>query len=252
MCAYRSFVEILIKWLLNLILQSIGFLILSTLCRFAIEVGLSKQAATSAFMKDYTSWIINIASGLPVWDYAAEVIPMVVLILLAAWLYKAASGSFFDWPWKYVILGTILSYMLIIVHWITDSDRFGGTLMSQNIGRTYIPRIIYAIALGQLLLLTFGQLFKNSSLDCKTILVAKTMAILSAWSSTVILLSGKQGPMVAFASIVGGALSFCALMLYKLAISCCMILQIHLCHGFTYAANICRLAMGIAIYLSIS
>ncbi|KAG4942356.1 hypothetical protein JHK85_047002 [Glycine max] len=79
---------------------SIGFLILSTLCRFAIEVGLSKQAATSAFMKDFTSWIINIASGLPVWDYAAEVIPMVVLILLAAWLYKAASGSFFDWPWK--------------------------------------------------------------------------------------------------------------------------------------------------------
>ncbi|KAL5149255.1 Protein NRT1/ PTR FAMILY 4.5 [Glycine soja] len=228
----------------KLLKESIGFLILSTLCRFAIEVGLSKQAATSAFMKDYTSWIINIASGLPVWDYAAEVIPMVVLILLAAWLYKATSGSLFDWPWKYVILGTILSYMLIIVHWITDSDRFGGTLMPQNIGRTYIPRIIYAIALGQLLLLTFGQLFKNSSLDCKTILVAKTMAILSAWSSTVILLSGKQGPMVAFASIVGGALSFCALMLYKLAISCCMILQIHLCHGFTYAANICRLAMG--------
>ncbi|KAG4970303.1 hypothetical protein JHK82_035992 [Glycine max] len=188
----------------KLLKESIGFLILSTLCRFAIEVGLSKQAATSAFMKDYTSWIINIASGLPVWDYAAEVIPMVVLILLAAWLYKATSGSLFDWPWKYVILGTILSYMLIIVHWITDSDRFGGTLMSQNIGRTYIPRIIYAIALGQLLLLTFGQLFKNSSLDCKTILVAKTMAILSAWSSTVILLSGKQGPMVAFASIVGG------------------------------------------------
>ncbi|KAG4959282.1 hypothetical protein JHK87_035915 [Glycine soja] len=164
----------------KLLKESIGFLILSTLCRFAIEVGLSKQAATSAFMKDYTSWIINIASGLPVWDYAAEVIPMVVLILLAAWLYKATSGSLFDWPWN---------------------DRFGGTLMPQNIGRTYIPRIIYAIALGQLLLLTFGQLFKNSSLDCKTILVAKTMAILSAWSSTVILLSGKQGPMVAFASI---------------------------------------------------
>ncbi|KAH1201033.1 Protein NRT1/ PTR FAMILY 4.5 [Glycine max] len=66
----------------------------------ANRIGLSKQAATSAFMKDFTSWIINIASGLPVWDYAAEVIPMVVLILLAAWLYKAASGSFFDWPWK--------------------------------------------------------------------------------------------------------------------------------------------------------
>ncbi|KAL5182738.1 Protein NRT1/ PTR FAMILY 4.6 [Glycine soja] len=217
----------------KLLIESIGFLILSTLCRFATEVGLSKQAATSAFMKDFTSWIINIASGLPVWDYAAEVIPMVVLILLAAWLYKAASGSFFDWPWKYVILGTILSYMLIIVHWITDSGGFGGALMPQSIGRSYIPRIIYAIALGQLL---------QDNFSCKN------NGHITVWSSTVILLSGKQGPMVAFASIVGGALSFCALMLYKLAISCCMILQIHLCHGFTYAANICRLAMGIAIY----
>ncbi|KAL9325757.1 hypothetical protein ACSQ67_006402 [Phaseolus vulgaris] len=187
----------------KLLIESIGFLILSTFCRFAIEVGLSKQAATSAFMKDYTSWIINIASGLPVWDYAAEVVPIAVLILLAAWLYKATRGSFFDWPWKYFILGTILSYMLIIAHWITDSNRFDGALIPQSVGRTYIPRIIYAIALGQLLFLTFGQLFKKSNLDCKTNLVAKTTSMLSAWSSTVILLSGKQGPMVAFASIFG-------------------------------------------------
>jgi len=176
-------------------------------------------------MKDYTSWIINIASGLPVWDYAAEVVPIVVLILLAAWLYKAISGSFFDWPWKYVILGTILSYMLIIAHWITDSNRFDGALIPQSIGRTYIPRIIYAIALWQLLFLAFSQFFKKSNLDCKTNLVAKATSMLSAWSSTVILLSGKQGPMVAFAAIVGGALSFCALMLYKLPISCCIILK---------------------------
>ncbi|KAK8471039.1 hypothetical protein PHAVU_003G124900 [Phaseolus vulgaris] len=188
----------------KLLIESIGFLILSTFCQFAIEVGLSKQAATSAFMKDYTSWIINIASGLPVWDYAAEVVPIAVLILLAAWLYKATRGSFFDWPWKYFILGTILSYMLIIAHWITDSNRFDGALIPQSVGRTYIPRIIYAIALGQLLFLTFGQLFKKSNLDCKTNLVAKTTSMLSAWSSTVILLSGKQGPMVAFASIFGG------------------------------------------------
>ncbi|XP_047170139.1 GPI ethanolamine phosphate transferase 3-like isoform X2 [Vigna umbellata] len=188
----------------KLLIESIGFLILSTFCRFAIEVGLSKQAATSAFMKDYSSWIINIASGLPVWDYAAEVVPILVLIMLAAWLYKATSGCFFDWPWKFVILGTILSYMLIIAHWITDSNRFDGALIPQSIGRTYIPRIIYAIALGQLFFLTFGQLFKKSDLDCKTNLVAKTTSMLSAWSSTVILLSGKQGPIVAFASMVGG------------------------------------------------
>ncbi|KAK7264825.1 hypothetical protein RJT34_32437 [Clitoria ternatea] len=187
----------------KLLTESIGFLILSTFCRFAIEVGLSKQAATSAFLKDSTSWMVSMA-GLPIWDYAAEVVPMVVLILLAAWLYKATNRSFFDWPLKYVILGTILSYMLIIVHWITDSNIFGVALVPESFGRNYIPRIIYAISFGQLLLLAFGPSFKNNPLDCKTKLVGKTTAMLSAWSSTVILLSGKQGPIVAFASVVGG------------------------------------------------
>ncbi|GAU22458.1 hypothetical protein TSUD_123450 [Trifolium subterraneum] len=188
----------------KLLTESTGFLLLSTLCRFAIEVGLSKQAATSAFMKDYSSWIASIASDLPVWDYTAKFIPMLVLILLAFWLYKATNRSFFDWPWKYVILGTILSYMLIVVHWITGSGGFGVALMPESIGRNYIPRIVYAITLGQLLLLVCGQLFKRNCLDCKTNLVAKTTAMLSAWSSTVILLSGKQGPIIAVASIVGG------------------------------------------------
>ncbi|KAK7291765.1 hypothetical protein RIF29_07161 [Crotalaria pallida] len=186
------------------LIESVGFLFLSTFCRFVIEVGLSKQAATSAFMKDYTSWILNIASALPVWDYAAEVVPMLVLILLAFWLYKVTSRSFCVCPWKYVILGTILSYMLIVVHWITDSERFGVALVPESIGRTYIPRIVYAIALGQMLLMAFGQLFKDNYLDCKSNLVAKASAMLSTWSSTVILLSGKQGPMIAFASLVGG------------------------------------------------
>ncbi|KAI5415397.1 hypothetical protein KIW84_040732 [Lathyrus oleraceus] len=188
----------------KLLTESIGFLLLSTLCRFAIEVGLSKQAATSAFMKDYSSWIANIASNLPVWDYTAKFIPMLVLILLAFWLYKATNCSFFDWPWKYVILGTILCYMLIIVHWVTDRDGFGVALMPESIGKSYIPRIVYAISLGQLLLLAYGQLFKRNCLDCKTKLVTKTTTMLSAWSSTVILLSGKQGPIIAVASIVGG------------------------------------------------
>lgn len=220
-----------------LCLQSIGFLLLSTLCRFAIEVGLSKQAATSAFMKDYSSWIANIASNLP----------MLVLILLAFWLYKATNCSFFDWPWKYVILGTILCYMLIIVHWVTDRDGFGVALMPESIGKSYIPRIVYAISLGQLLLLAYGQLFKRNSLDCKTKLVTKTTTMLSAWSSTVILLSGKQGPIIAVASIVGGALYFYAHMLYTKSLY--LFLQTLIWHGFVYAVNTCRLALVFIIWL---
>ncbi|KAL1372883.1 GPI ethanolamine phosphate transferase 3 isoform X1 [Arachis hypogaea] len=188
----------------KLLKESVGFLLLSTFCRFGIEIGLSKQASTSAFMKEYTSWILNIASGLAVWNHAAEVVPILVLIILAFWLYKATSDIFFGWPRKIVVVCTILSYMLIIVHWITENNRYILAFMPESIGRIYIPRIVYAILLGQLLLLVFAQLFKGNSSDCKTNLVVKTTAMLSAWSSTVILLSGKQGPMVAFASIVGG------------------------------------------------
>ncbi|MED6205700.1 hypothetical protein PIB30_020139 [Stylosanthes scabra] len=188
----------------ELLKESVGFLLLCTFCRFGIEIGLSKQSATSAFMKEYTSWILNIASDLPVWNHAAEVVPILVLILLAFWLYKATSGIFFGWTRKIVILCTILTYILIIVHWITENNRYVLAFMPESIGRTYIPRIIYAILLGQLLLLAFAQLFKGNCSDCKTNLVAKTTAMLAAWSSTIILLSGKQGPAVAFASIIGG------------------------------------------------
>ncbi|KAF7825759.1 GPI ethanolamine phosphate transferase 3 isoform X2 [Senna tora] len=124
-----------------------------------------------------------------------------VVIMGEKLLGEATNNRSFRWPWKYVMQGTILCYMLIIVHWITDSS---SALVPESIGRNYVPRIIYAISLGQLSLLTFGQLFKDKYLDCKESLVIKTIAMLSACSSTVILLSGKQGPMIALASIIGG------------------------------------------------
>ncbi|XP_028773569.1 GPI ethanolamine phosphate transferase 3-like [Neltuma alba] len=188
----------------KLLPESFGFLLLCAFCQFSIEVGLTKQAATSAFMKEHTSWILNITSGFPVWEFVAEVAPMLALILLAFLLYKATNNSSFKWAWKYTIRSTILSYMLILLHWISDGNRIGFALMPESIGRNYVPRIIYAISLGQLLLLSFGALFEDNSLDCKKNLITKTVAILSAWSSTVILLSGKQGPMIACASTIGG------------------------------------------------
>ncbi|KAK4268349.1 hypothetical protein QN277_025018 [Acacia crassicarpa] len=188
----------------KLLAESLGFLLLCMFCQFSIEVGLTKQAATSAFMKEHTSWILNITSGFPVWEYVAEVVPMLILILLAFLLYKATNRSSFKWPWKYTIRSTILSYMLILVHWIPDCNSIGFVLVPESIGRNYIPRIIYGISLGQLLLVSFGGLFEDSYLDCKKNLIIKTMAMLSAWSPTVILLAGKQGPLIAFASIIGG------------------------------------------------
>lgn len=187
-------------------LQAVVFLLLISFCRFGIEIGLSKQAVTSQFLKAYPSWMINIFSQLPAWMYLTEVLPMLVLILLAYLLYKTISSSCFEGIWKCVILGTILSYMLMAVHWALESKLWSLALVSYGIGRNYIPRVIYAIGFGQLLLLGLVQLFNKDKCDCKNNLVMKTVGLLSAWSSIVILLSGNQGPLVALASIVGGNL----------------------------------------------
>ncbi|XP_041007365.1 GPI ethanolamine phosphate transferase 3 isoform X2 [Juglans microcarpa x Juglans regia] len=189
----------------KMLLEAVVFLLLITFCRFTIEIGLSKQAVTSQFLNAYPSWMMSMVSQFPAWMYIAEVVPMLVVILLSYLLYKTISNSCFVGIWKYVIMGTILSYMLIAVHWASESGTWSLALVSYGIGRNCIPRMIYGIGLGQLSLLAFSQLFnKDKGLDRSKSLVVKTVGMLSALSSVVILLSGKQGPLVALASIIGG------------------------------------------------
>lgn len=137
--------------------------------------------------------------------YIAEIVPMLALVLLAYFLYKSIDDTACVGLLKFVIAVTILSYLLIAVHWTMESNLVGTPLMLQGTGKGLIPRIIYAIGIGQLLILALGRLFgKEKALDSKKGLILKVVAMLSAWSSTVIIVSGKQGPLVALASIVGG------------------------------------------------
>lgn len=189
----------------KMLMEAIVFLLLITILRFTIEVGLSKQAATSLFMSTHSSWLVEIDPGHPVWIYMAEIIPILALIFLAYLLYIIMARSSCRSIWKYVVLGTILCYILIAVHWASESDVLSSMLMLQGIGRNCIPRIIYAIGLGQLLLLAFSPLFhKDRDLESKMHLLIKTLAMLSSCSSTIIVLSGKQGPLVALVTITGG------------------------------------------------
>lgn len=199
----------------SIFLQAVVFLLLITILRFTIEVGLSKQAATSLFMSTHSSWLVEIDPGHAVWIYMAEIIPILALILLAYLLYITMARSSCHGIWKYVVLGTILCYILIAVHWASESDVLSSMLMLQGIGRNCIPRIIYAIGLGQLLLLAFSPLFhKDRDLESKMHLLIKTLAMLSSCSSTIIVLSGMQGPLVALATITGGY--FCCLYIFVL------------------------------------
>lgn len=195
----------LIKKQKKMVLEVIVFLLVITICRLAIEVGLSKQTPDFEVSNINPSWMRRIACGLPVLSFATEIVPMISLMLLAVLLNKATSSSYSEGLWKYVTVASILSYMLIAVHWASESNMLSLGSVLEGIGRNSIPQMIYAVGFAQLLLLMFyPQLNKEKSFDGKKSLVAKTVAILSAWSSTIIILSGKQGPLVSVAAIIGG------------------------------------------------
>ncbi|KAA0054076.1 GPI ethanolamine phosphate transferase 3 isoform X1 [Cucumis melo var. makuwa] len=193
------------KHFLKFLLQVVIFLLLMIYCRFTIEVGLLKQADTSAFLKVYPSWVLEIASLLPGWTYVTEAVPIIALILLVQLLLKNVAGRQSKGIWQFVVYGTIFCYILTGVHWALENDVLHFVPAVDSIGKNCIPRIIYAIGLGQLSLLLFRKLFgEDKSLNCRKTLVTKTVAMLAAWSPTVIILAGKQGSLVALASVLGG------------------------------------------------
>lgn len=156
-------------------------------------------------MKLYPSSILGIDKESHIWIYIADFVPMLALILLAYMLYKTIICSSCMGILKYVIGGTILNYMLVAVHWALESNLLSPPLLLKDINGNYIPRIIYTVGFAQLLTLSFFRLFnKRKSSDWEGIITIKTVAMLSTWSSIVIILSGRQGPFVALASILGG------------------------------------------------
>lgn len=194
----------------KMIFEACLFLILICLLRFTIEIGLSKQAATSAFLHSSTSWMIGIDFNHPVLVYILQLLPMLALIGLAYLLYKSTADGSSQRICRIVVMGTIASYVLIVVHWASESNMLG--LAQINAARNVIPRIIYAIGIGQMLLLAFSQLCNGSKVNNRS-LFSKTVSMLSAWSPTVTILSGKQGPLITLASILGG---YCIVMLQNI------------------------------------
>lgn len=193
-------------WWLNFLkfVQAGLFLILVAIIRFTIEIGLSKQAATSAFLHFNPSWMLGIDLGHPVWMHISELLPVLALMLLVHLLYKAIASGSSGVVSKIVLLGTTISYILIAMQWACENNMLG--LVSYRVGRNTLPRIIYAIGFGQILLLAFSKIFcwEKAVVDCRSSIVSDSVTMLSAWSSTVIIVSGQQGPLVALAALVGG------------------------------------------------
>ncbi|KAJ8444087.1 hypothetical protein Cgig2_025088 [Carnegiea gigantea] len=177
--------------------EATSLVILVCALRFVMEFGLSKEVANSLNLAS----MLGIPQDHPFWVALSFIFPMLALFSLAYMLYRSISGS--PWPSveKYVILGTILCYVLISVHWVLESE-FSFSRAFHYVGRIFIPRMIYAIGIAQLVLLGIGQLVHGKRTShYQKVLTIRTVAMISVWSSTIILLLGKQGSFVALASI---------------------------------------------------
>lgn len=176
--------------------------------RISIELGQLKQAVNSLFLKVDSSNMLGIVNDSKLWMYVAEVLPVLALIIVAYLLYKSVTFCSSQGMLKYVISGTLFNYMLILLTWASESSLLSPILSLWLIKGNLIPQVIYASGLLQLSLLVIGQLIdrgRTSNMEEST--VVKALALISAFSSTTILLSGKQGPLAFLALLIGGSCS---------------------------------------------
>ncbi|KAL8142462.1 hypothetical protein V2J09_015494 [Rumex salicifolius] len=165
--------------------------------RITMELGLSKEAAKFLAV----SWLIGSTEDHPIWILSL-LVPVLTMIFLAYTLYNCFSRNYSLVFHRICTMGTCFCYLLIAAHWILECKPLALPFSLQHIGKDYIPRLVYIIGCIQLVLLTLDQFFRGKHSDCRNELTAKTISMLSASSPTIVLLSGKQGPLIALASIV--------------------------------------------------
>ncbi|CAH9088478.1 unnamed protein product [Cuscuta europaea] len=189
--------------------EALVFLVLVPFLRFGIEIGQSKQAVNSLFLKTFPSWTLAVEKDSVFWIYGADLLPIVALILLALMVHKSASQGIS----KYIVAGTICSYVLTALTWITDSNMFGLSVIIDSGKANRISRIVYLLGIMQILFLAISRFSSKEGTSDRDRCKIDALSMLFAWSSIIIILSGKQGPLVALVAVVEG---WCILRLARL------------------------------------
>ncbi|CAN4119159.1 unnamed protein product [Withania somnifera] len=174
-----------------MLLEGLLFVLVVPLLRFGIELGQSKLAVNSLFLKSFASWTVSIDNNTNLWICVADILPSLAFAFLAYMLYKSIRRSSCRG-----IFNSSLGFRWYL---------FSPSMVIVDVKSYRIPRIIYVIGLLQLLLLAISQLCgKEKTLGWEENTIVKATAMLSAWSSTIIILSGKQRPLVALAAVIQG------------------------------------------------
>ncbi|KAJ4749279.1 GPI ethanolamine phosphate transferase 2 [Rhynchospora pubera] len=174
------------------------FLILIILIRFGIEKGMSKQAATNPFL-NYDSgsdfdlkWLPSLFEGHDFVTLLPEISPMIILFLLSFLSCKYITCTVHSRYIKWVVtVGTMLSYLFIATFWLSE--------------RSFAPKMVYFIGLS-LFVLNFVLRYLGILEKGETVQRLRSLALVmvSAWSPTILILLGKQGPFVVLVCIIAG------------------------------------------------
>lgn len=190
-------------------MQDLGFLFLNIILKFGIESGMSKQAAGSNSHVHSLS-VLPIFRDYPFWSGLVETLPVIILCLMAYLMYMFICSIS---SWRHIkffcTTGTILSYILIAVHWITESNLMTISPEIQHISKVIAPRMVYAIGFGLLILAVLSRIIYQNKIDSDPTerLANATVTMISAWTSTISILLGRQAPVVAMMFITGGTFS---------------------------------------------
>lgn len=181
------------------------FLLLNIILRYGIEFGKSKQSGLE-YLYTHLLSMLGISMISNVWIVLLEILPIVLLFFLSFLLFRCTTGIS---CWRilryFIVMGTIFSYTLIAMHWTSESKLVAVSATVQNFGRNFVPRLVYALGFGLLIMLALTKTFdlKERALKSPEWLFIATMCMLSSWSSSVLILLGTQGPLVALICITG-------------------------------------------------
>lgn len=188
-------------------LQELFFLLLSTIIRFGIEIGMSKESSASTFLFTFSKNFFGINGGDPLLTVLTDIFPIILLFVLAIMFYKFISGIC-CWPhFRYILyFGTVCSYLLIALHWASESNLMPISLFVQYTGRNFAPQVVYAIGFGLLVLSVLSRFLDSSRVTPIARMTVLSLALVSSWSPTILILLGRQGPFAVLIFISGGIL----------------------------------------------
>lgn len=190
-------------------LQDLLFLVLNIIIRFGMESGVSKETVVSGNLMVHALGGSGIEKGWSLLINLLELLPIFVVPILMVVLYIVTyRNSNWNCLNHFFTVGNFLSYMLMSMHWMLESSMIVASEELVNFGKIFAPRIIYSIGLILFVLLALS-LSRNkkdiiSASNPTETLASVATGMLSAWSSTILLLLGRQGSYVALVCILGG------------------------------------------------